>query len=62
MKFDDFDDPKYDRQMIQLLDLLRQIDLDQFTNDLLINDKQTFYRLKELMTEKGRITYYAHKT
>ena len=58
----EFDDVKYDRQMIQLLTLLKEVDLDQFTDDLLVNDKATFQKLKELMARKGRIEFYAHKT
>ena len=56
----EFDDVKYDRQMIQLLTLLKEVDLDQFTDDLLVNDKATFHKLKELMVRKGRIEFYAH--
>lgn len=58
----EIDDVKYDRQMVQLLDLLKEINLDQFTDDLLINDKATFHKLKELMLRKGRVEFYAHKT
>ena len=56
----EIDDVKYDRQMIQLLTLLKEVDLDQFTDDLLVNDKATFHKLKELMMRKGRIEFYAH--
>ena len=56
----EFDDVKYDRQMIQLLTLLKEVDLDQFTDDLLVNDKATFHKLKDLMMRKGRIEFYAH--
>ena len=58
----EFDDVKYDRQMIQLLTLLKEVDLDQFTDDLLVNDRVTFQKLKELMLSKGRVEFYAHKT
>ena len=56
----EFDDVKYDRQLVQLLQLLKEVNLDQFTNDLLVNDKETFHKLKEYMTRKGRIEFYAH--
>lgn len=56
----EFDDVKYDRQLVQLLQLLKEVNLDQFTDDLLVNDKETFHKLKEYMIQKGRITYYAH--
>jgi len=56
----EIDDVKYDRQMIQLLTLLKEVDLDQFTDDLLVNDKATFHKLKDLMMRKGRIEFYAH--
>jgi len=58
----EIDDVKYDRQMIQLLSLLREVNLDQFTDDLEVNDKVTFQKLKALMARKGRIEFYAHKT
>lgn len=58
----EIDDVKYDRQMIQLLSLLREVNLDQFTDDLEVNDKVTFQKLKELMASKGRVKFYAHKT
>jgi len=58
----EIDDVKYDWQLIQLLDLLREVNLDQFTDDLLVNDKETFHKLKELMISKGRVEFYAHKT
>jgi hypothetical protein len=58
----EFDDVKYDRQLVQLLTLLREVDLNQFTDDLLVNDKVTFHKLKELMISKGRVEFYAHKT
>jgi hypothetical protein len=56
----EFDDVKYDRQLVQLLNLLKEVDLDQFTDDLLVNDKTTFQKLKELMVSKGRVEFYAH--
>jgi hypothetical protein len=56
----EFDDVKYDRQLVQLLNLLKEVNLDQFTDDLLVNDKATFHKLKELMMRKGRIEFYAH--
>ena len=56
----EFDDVKYDRQLIQLLTLLKEVDLNQFTDDLLVNDKTTFHKLKDLMMRKGRIEFYAH--
>lgn len=58
----EIDDVEYEKQMIQLLDLLREVNLDQFTDDLLINDKATFHKLKELLVSKGRVEFYAHKT
>ena len=58
----EFDDVKYDRQLIQLLTLLKEVDLNQFTDDLLVNDRKTFLELKELMISKGRVEFYAHKT
>lgn len=58
----EFDDVVYDRQLIQLLQLLKEVNLDQFTDDLLVNDKETFHRLKEYMIRKGRIEFYAHTT
>lgn len=58
----EIDDVKYDWQLIQLLELLQQVNLDQFTDDLLINDKETFHKLKELMIRKGRVEFYDHKT
>jgi len=56
----EIDDVKYDRQLIQLLTLLKEVDLNQFTDDLLVNDKTTFHKLKDLMMRKGRIEFYAH--
>jgi hypothetical protein len=56
----EFDDVKYDRQLIQLLTLLKEVDLNQFTDDLLVNDKTTFQKLKELMVSKGRVEFYSH--
>lgn len=56
-----FEDDSYDHQLLQILDLLRKIDLDQFTTDLLVNDKKTFEELKQLMNEKGRVDVYKQK-
>lgn len=56
----EFDEVKYDRQLIQLLQLLKEVNLDQFTDDLLVNDKATFQKLKIYMTRKGRIEFYDH--
>lgn len=56
----EFDDVEYDRQLVQLLDLLKKVNLDQFTDDLLVNDRKTFHDLKEYLIRKGRIEFYDH--